>query len=189
MLSSEAHRQIQLLMTKIRRYCALAINKRLGLVGSSLPVYLVLFRLVHDEEVPQAELAIDAAIDPAAASRLIREMSGDGLVTTRVDPNDRRQRFVRVTAKGRALEQTLCQIVDAALEPYMGGLTEDEEAEFIRLLTKAHDAVVEAATRDEITKEASTRPKKVASRKSSKPSAKRRSVAPKKVSPRSRPTR
>lgn len=138
----EAHREITLLMTKMRRLCSMAVNKQLALVGSSMHLYMVLFRLVHDEEVPQHELAFDAAIDPAAASRLIRDMSGDGLVTTRVDPKDKRQRFVRVTAKGRSLERTLGTIVDDALAPFMGGLSAEEEEQFIRLLRKAHDAVL-----------------------------------------------
>lgn len=189
MLSSEAHRQIQLLMTKMRRFCALAVNKRLALVGSSLHLYMVLFRLVHDEEVPQNELAIDAAIDPAAASRLIREMSGDGLVTTRVDPADKRQRFVQVTAKGRALERTLCQIVDSALEPYMVGLTEAEETEFIRLLRKAHDAVLEVAMKEESAKDAPVRAKAGGSRKRAVAAGSSACAAPVQTSPRSRSIR
>jgi DNA-binding MarR family transcriptional regulator len=133
-------------MTKMRRLCMMAVNKRLSLVGSSMPVYSTLFRLVHEAEVPQHELAFDAAIDPAAASRLVRDMVAEGLVTTRVDPADKRQRFVKLTAKGRTLESTLRRIVDDALEPYMVGLTAAEEQEFLRLLRKAHDMVVTVAT-------------------------------------------
>ncbi|MFT3927272.1 MAG: MarR family winged helix-turn-helix transcriptional regulator [Myxococcales bacterium] len=133
----------------MRRLCSMAVNKQLAVVGSSMHVYSVLFRLVHEAEVPQHELAYDAAIDPAAASRLIRDMTADGLVTTRVDPADKRQRFVKITAKGRTLERTLQQIVDAALEPYMVGLTESEEQDFLRLLRKAHEAVMAISSEGE----------------------------------------
>src|SRR3954465_1686779 len=121
-MRSQVHREITLLMTRMRRLCTMAVNKRLALVGSSMHVYMVLFRLVHEDEVPQHELAFDAPIDPAAVSRLIREMATDGLVTPRVDPADKRQRFVKATAKGRTMERTLQQIVDDTLEPYMVGL-------------------------------------------------------------------
>jgi DNA-binding MarR family transcriptional regulator len=116
----------------------MAVNKRLALVGATLHEYGVLFRLTDEDEVPQHELAFDAAIDPGAASRLVRTMAEAGLLTTRVDPKDKRQRFVRITPKGRALEQTLTPVVDAAIEPYMCGLTPDEEEHFLVLLQKAH---------------------------------------------------
>jgi len=135
-------REIARLMGHTRRYCTMAVNKRLALVGATLHEYGVLFRLADEDEVPQHELAFDAAIDPGAASRLVRTMADAGLLTTRVDPKDKRQRFVRITAKGRALEQTLTPVVDAAIEPYMCGLTPDEEEQFLVLLQKAHRGMV-----------------------------------------------
>jgi hypothetical protein len=79
-------------------------------------------------------------------------MTSEGLVTTRVDPTDKRQRFVRITAKGRTLERTLRNIIDDALAPYMSGLTASEEQELLRLMKKAHGAVVAAAAADELEK-------------------------------------
>lgn len=132
-------------MTQMRRLCSLTINKRLAVVGSSLHEYAVLFRLVEDREVPQHELAYDAAIDPAAVSRLVRDMVKAGLVTTRVDPTDKRQRFVKLTPRGRALERTLTPVVDAALMPLLSGLTSAEEQQFLGLLRRAYDAAESAA--------------------------------------------
>jgi DNA-binding MarR family transcriptional regulator len=189
-MRSEVHREISLLMTKMRRLCTMAVNKRLSLVGSSMHVYSVLFRLAHDAEVPQHELAIDAAIDPAAASRLIREMAADGLVTTRVDPSDKRQRFVRVTAKGRTMEHTLKQIVDDALEPYMVGLSVEEEQQFVALLRKAHDAVISVASAEEPSRvRAPSTASAGASRTSAGASSSTRGRVAGAASPRSRSTR
>jgi DNA-binding MarR family transcriptional regulator len=157
----QLHREITLMMTRMRRLCSMAVNKRLAVVGSSMHVYMVLFRLVHEAEVPQHELAFDAAIDPAAASRLIRDMAADGLVTTRVDPADKRQRFVKLTPKGRILESTLQGIVDDALEPFMVGLTAEEEQQFLRLLRKAHEAVVAVVTDTDEPVRAPGRPRSV----------------------------
>ena len=131
-------------MTQMRRLCSLSINQRLQVVGCSLHEYAVLFRLAIDAEVPQHELAYDAAIDPAAVSRLVRDMTSSGLVTADVDPTDKRQRFVKLTPKGRALERTLSPVVDAALQPLMGGLSAAEEESFLRLLRKAYEHAVEA---------------------------------------------
>jgi MarR family transcriptional regulator, organic hydroperoxide resistance regulator len=141
-MRAEVRRQIARLIAHTRRFCSMAVNKRLALLGSSLHEYSVLFRLAEDDEAPQHELAFDAGIDPAALSRLVRDMSASGLVTTRVDPADKRQRFVRITAKGRALEQTLTPVVDTAIEPYMVGLSSAEEQQLRDLLQKAHNAIV-----------------------------------------------
>jgi len=147
-------------MTQMRRLCSLSINQRLQVVGCSLHEYAVLFRLVVDAEVPQHELAYDAAIDPAAVSRLVRDMTRSGLVTTDVDPTDKRQRFVKLTSKGRALERTLSPVVDAALHPLMGGLSEVEEETFLRLLRKAYEHAVAAdAEMEARAHRASVRPK------------------------------
>ncbi len=131
----------------MRRLCSLTVNKRLAVVGCSLHEYAVLFRLVHEAEVPQHELAYDAAIDPAAVSRLVHAMARSGFVTTRVDPTDKRQRFVKLTPKGRTLERTLSPVVDAALRPLLSGLTPAEEQQFVGLLRKSyrHAATTSAA--------------------------------------------
>lgn len=145
-MRNQVHREIARLMTQMRRLCSLTINKRLSVVGSSLHEYAVLFRLVEDSEVPQHELAYDAAIDPAAVSRLVRDMTRAGLVTTRVDPTDKRQRFVKLTSRGRTLERTLTPVVDAALQPLLAGLNSSEEQQFLGLLRKSYQAASTAAS-------------------------------------------
>ena len=162
-MKSPLHREMTLLMTKIRRLASTAVNKRLSLVGSSMHEYRVLFRLAHDERVPQHELAFDAAMDRAAASRLLRDMTQAGLVTAEVDSADKRQRMVRLTHKGRTLERTLSPIVDQALLPYMGGLTPAEDRQFLALLRKACSACVSAARAEEAEEQALVKPARVVS--------------------------
>jgi DNA-binding MarR family transcriptional regulator len=146
----EVRRDIARLIGHTRRLCSMAVNKRLSLLGSSLHEYSVLFRLAEESEVPQHELAFDAGIDPAAVSRLVREMAHSGLVSTRVDPADKRQRFVRITPKGRALEEALTPVVDVAIEPYMVGLSAAEEQQLRDLLHKAHSAIVAMSAQPEL---------------------------------------
>lgn len=143
-------------MAKFRRYCTTAVNKQLSVVGSSLHEYAILVRLSEDDEAPQSELAYDAAIDPAAVSRLVRDLTRAGVVTTRVDPTDKRQRFVKLTPKGHTLVRTLSPIVDTVLKPYMAGLTPAEEQEFARLLRKAHDCAARVAGEGEDAREPAT---------------------------------
>jgi DNA-binding MarR family transcriptional regulator len=139
------HREIARLLAQFRRLCSVAVNKQLAVVHSNMHEFVVLMRLAEEEEVAQAELPFEAAIDPAAVSRLIRDMTKAGLVSARVDPTDKRQRFVKISAKGRVLLRTLSPIVDSTLAPYMAGLSEDEEQEFLRLLRKGYETVVQVA--------------------------------------------
>lgn len=154
-MRSDVHREIARLLAQLRRYCSVAINKQLSVVGASLHEFVVLVRLSEEDEVPQSELPYDAAIDPAAVSRLIRDMTSAGLVTAHVDPADKRQRFVRITAKGRTMLRTLAPVVDSAVAPYLSGLTAQEEQEFVRLLRKAHATAAAVAAEGEAKAEAS----------------------------------
>jgi DNA-binding MarR family transcriptional regulator len=139
------HREIARLLAQFRRLCSAAVNKQLAVVNSTMHEFVVLMRLAEDGEVAQAELPYDAAIDPAAVSRLVRDMTKAGLVSTRVDPTDKRQRFVKISPKGRVLLRTLSPIVDSTLAPYMAGLDEHEGEEFLRLLRKAYETVLQVA--------------------------------------------
>ena len=147
-MRSELHREVARLLAQLRRICSIAINKQLAVVGASLNEFAVLARVYDENDVPQSELAYDAAIDPAAVSRLIRDMLHAGTITTRVDPKDKRQRFVNITPKGRTLMRTLVPIVDSTLAPYMSGLTAEEEQEFLRLLRKQYAAVLAVFERE-----------------------------------------
>lgn len=141
-MKPELHREVARLMAQMRRHCSVAVNKQLAVVGASLNEFAVLVRVSEETDVPQSELAYDAAIDPAAVSRLIRDMTRAGTVTTRVDPSDKRQRFVNITPKGRTLVRTLAPIVDSTLAPFMAGLSAEEEEQFVLLLRKAYAAVL-----------------------------------------------
>ncbi|MDB4986181.1 MAG: hypothetical protein JWN04_1359 [Myxococcaceae bacterium] len=144
-MRNPVHRELARLMTQMRRLCTLTLNKRLSVVGCSVHEYAVLCRLATDSEVPQHELAYDAAIDPAAVSRLVQSMSRAGLVTTHVHSADKRQRFVKLTSKGRTLERTLSPVVDDALEPLLSGLDAAEEQHFVGLLRRAYEHAVSAS--------------------------------------------
>jgi DNA-binding MarR family transcriptional regulator len=157
---NQVHREITRLMTQMRRLCSLTVNKRLSVVGCSLHEYAVLFRLVHDTEVPQHELAYDAALDPAAVSRLVREMADNGLVTTRVHPEDKRQRYVKLTSKGRALERTLSPVVDDSLKPLLSGLSASEERQFLELLRRTHEHALHVSAKLDSRPEAKARKRK-----------------------------
>jgi DNA-binding MarR family transcriptional regulator len=144
-MAEPAFREISLLIAQMRRLCSVSVNKRLAVIGTSLASYKVLFHLVHVHEALQHELAEEAAMDPAAISRLIGGMVRDGYVTTRVDPADKRKRFVKLTRKGRELERSLSPVVDAAFEPFSACLSDKEQQQLVAILRKACEGVSQVA--------------------------------------------
>jgi MarR family transcriptional regulator for hemolysin len=151
-------REVSLLIAQMRRISSVLVNKRLSAVGVTLPVYKVVLQLANIREVLQHELAYEAAMDPAALSRLIAGMVKNGLVDTRVDPQDKRQRFVRLTRKGQELERSLSPIVDAALKPYQSLLTAKEQSQLVAILRKACDGVTRIAQEAQASEQKSLRP-------------------------------
>jgi DNA-binding MarR family transcriptional regulator len=53
------------------------------------------------------DLARQLGINPAAVTRLVREMDAERLTLRRVDPQDRRRSYVRLSPKGQKLFETI----------------------------------------------------------------------------------
>src|SRR5262245_52826733 len=122
----------------LRRIVIVEMGRVLTPVGATVPLYHVLFRLASAEgPLSQQELTLDAGLDAAGVSRLVARMAGEKLVTIKVDARDRRRRLVRLTAKGRALEESLSPLVDAAVRNMVPGLGEDEERLLLAMLDRA----------------------------------------------------
>ncbi len=135
----------------LRRIVISEMGRVLTPVGATVPLYHVLFRL-HSGEVlgegplSQQELTLDAGLDAAGVSRLVARMAREKLVTIKVDARDRRRRLVRLTPKGRALQESLWPLVDAAVRNMVTGLSEDEERALLALLDRAVTATMRLQT-------------------------------------------
>lgn len=130
-------REIAVRFAYLRRVVLAEITRQLTPLGVTPPMYHVLFRLAHDGELQQQDLVLDSGLDAAGVSRIIAKMIDQRLITAKVDPSDRRRRLVRITAKGRRLEESLAPVVDAAVRTVVTGLTHEEETLLLSLLDKA----------------------------------------------------
>lgn len=72
--------------------------------GLSLNAYAMLMNLseAEDHEMRMAELAAAITLSPSRVTRLVVELQGQGLVTKRPCPDDRRGNVTRLTANGMA---------------------------------------------------------------------------------------
>jgi DNA-binding MarR family transcriptional regulator len=76
----------------------------------SQPGYALLRLLQEHGALPLGELARLADMDPAAASRQVRQLEDDALVERAGTPGDARVTVVSLSARGRAVEQRMAEV-------------------------------------------------------------------------------
>ena len=99
--------------------------------------YQTLCEVVNGQQPSQLALANRLGIDRTVMTYLVDDLEQAGLVQRRPNTQDRRQRQVVATPKGRATLATLCAQVGEAEDAILGALDEAERAIFRRLLNKA----------------------------------------------------
>ena len=67
---------------------------------------------------------------------MLSRIESAGLIERKVNPADRRERFVRITRSGRALLKRIWKVQPKQLERVTAGLTDAERIELARLLNK-----------------------------------------------------
>jgi DNA-binding MarR family transcriptional regulator len=99
--------------------------------------YQTLSEVVNGHQPSQLALANRLGIDRTVMTYLVDDLEQAGLVERKPNPQDRRQRQVIATPKGRGALTTLCKQVAEAEDAILGPLDEAERAVFRRLLNKA----------------------------------------------------
>ena len=113
------------MLTRSARAIERAFDDRLGAVGGSGPIWLVLLSLKSGGSRNQRELARMIGIRGATLTHHLNAMETAGLITRRRDPDNRRVHIVEMTGPGNALfarlrevamsfDQTLRQDLDAS---------------------------------------------------------------------------
>jgi DNA-binding MarR family transcriptional regulator len=131
-------REITWRFAYLRRVVLGEMSRVLGPLNATVPLYNVLFRLaLTTEPLSQQELTLDAGLDAAGVSRLVARMQKEKLVTVKVDARDRRRRLVKLTPKGRALEESLSPLVENAVRNIVTELPETDVSFMFGLLDQA----------------------------------------------------
>lgn len=84
----------------------------LGIQPGQIPFIAEL--LHYDQPITQDELSAALVIDKAATARALMALEENGFVTRIVNPQNRRQKLVRVTQKARAIQDDLLHIFQTA---------------------------------------------------------------------------
>jgi DNA-binding MarR family transcriptional regulator len=103
--------------------------------GGTVVRWRVLALVADGAHHPMSEV-IESAIVPApTATRLIDEMTSEGLVRRELDPDDRRRVLVSIRPGGRALYRRLARRIEHERETLLASWDERELERLVNLLT------------------------------------------------------
>ncbi len=108
---------------------------RFDLTPPQFQMLTVLNRL-RGERITQRRLAKELYVSFPNVTVMLGRLEKSGLIERTVNPADRRERFVRISRRGRALLKRIWKEQPAQLERVTAGLTAQEQRELARLLNK-----------------------------------------------------
>lgn len=112
--------------------------------GTTLPRFDVLATLErHGEPISMGQLSSELYVSNGNVTGLISRLSDDRLVTTSVDPNDRRSQRVSLTNEGRELFQQMASRHEATVDRFFASLTDQEMDILLILMTKLRKGLLE----------------------------------------------
>ncbi len=124
------------LMAQIMSQQLAALSKNLRPLGISGPMSRILTGLSEAGDATIADLAEHSGFERSYVSRLLDQLTDIGLTERIADPVDRRQRLVRLTAKGRQRQSQATALVAQLTTRQLSGLSASELAQLRRLLTR-----------------------------------------------------
>ena len=110
------------------------LAKQYHLSQGKLRVMIVLHQ--SPEGIAPSQLAEKTGVTRATITTMVKRMVRDGLTTVVIDQEDKRGKKVSLTAQGRQFMDQVLPGHYLRISTLMNRLSEDEQAELIRLLTK-----------------------------------------------------
>ena len=109
-------------------------KSKLSSYGVTPVQYALLRQLWRKDGQFGYELAERLQLDSATITGIIDRLEQNGFIERRVDQNDRRNKLVFLTEKGRSMEVPLCQKMDEMNEEVMSDLNDVEIQQFKKIL-------------------------------------------------------
>lgn len=125
------------LINKLAHKMATELDARLKQHGVTISQWTILAVLWKHEGIAQVEIQQHLAIEGSTVTGIIQRMIREGLIERRTDSQDRRVQRVFLTEKGRGLEEKLVPEANAVNQTALQGLSEDEQAFFLRLVKRS----------------------------------------------------
>ncbi|OYQ24750.1 transcriptional regulator [Sandarakinorhabdus cyanobacteriorum] len=127
---------IGVLVSDAARLLRRRFDARARAIGVSRAQWQVLIALARSEGSSQAALAERLEVETITVGRMVDRLEEAGLVERRPDPADRRAWQLFLTARANDLLLDLQPVADAVRAEMLAGLSEAEQAELHRLLSR-----------------------------------------------------
>lgn len=111
---------------------------------------LTILNRLRGEQITQRRLGLELYVSFPNVTSILSRMESAGLVERKINPADRRERFVRITSTGRKLLKRIWKVQPTQLERVTAGLTDPERIELARLLNKMIAKAPAAASEETI---------------------------------------
>jgi MarR family transcriptional regulator, organic hydroperoxide resistance regulator len=125
----------------VSRVCRLS-GERLRVIIEGIGLHkgqaFILFQLLKRPGMAQNEIAHGLNVSPATVTNSLKRLERDGWITRQREPKDQRIMHVYLTAKAKALHESIRGSFDALDTELKAVLTDKEEQELSRLLIKIH---------------------------------------------------
>jgi DNA-binding MarR family transcriptional regulator len=148
-MESESEKRFGFLVTDVGRLCGKRFD---DLAKSTLDLTRAQCRalayLAHHGEISQASLADILEVAPISAGRLLDRMEEGGWIVRRPNPDDRRERLVRMTAKAAKALDKARRVGDEIAAEALQGLSRAEHEQLIALLQRVRGNLVAAVERN-----------------------------------------
>ncbi|QGN35713.1 MarR family transcriptional regulator [Microlunatus sp. Gsoil 973] len=128
-------------VTRSAKVLERAFNQAMISAGGSAPVWQILIACKQRGGWNQNELAGSIGIRGATLTHHLNAMEGQGLITRRRDPENRRVHIVELTTAGEQLFGRLRQAATSFDRSLRAGLSGDDQAMFERVLDVLVDNV------------------------------------------------
>lgn len=120
------------------RQSELFLQDRFGIGFSQ---FKILIALMKHTGVQQKEIAEFLGQTEASVSRQIQTMMDDGLVNSKRDPQNRRQRITQLSKKGEKLARDAMAELEKHYAPMFDTLTDKQQRDLSQMLDKLRDYV------------------------------------------------
>jgi MarR family transcriptional regulator, transcriptional regulator for hemolysin len=130
-----------MLLSRTSKAVSRAFDDALAGAGGSRTMWLVLLAIKSGRAATQRQLAEAVDIQGATLTHHLNWMEGDGLLTRRRDPDNRRVHLVELTEVGEAMFLRLRGAAMAHDERLRDGISQRDAAAFERVLTRMQQNV------------------------------------------------
>ncbi|MFD8570992.1 MarR family winged helix-turn-helix transcriptional regulator [Streptomyces sp. NPDC059639] len=127
---------VSLALARVARLHRAAAGRRLRGLGLYPGQEFVMMHLWDKGPVRQSELIKSVELDPSTVTKMLQRLEQSGHVRRSPDPDDRRAVRVEATEQSCGLLKDVTDAWSALEERTLAGLSEPEQAEFVRLLAR-----------------------------------------------------